>query len=176
MRKSDLRDIILEAYAEVLSEQPLPTTMDELLAKFPSLYRTIKNLLTDDYKSFAASIEWVSPKPSTFRIVLHNQQAFYLKWLGKGFQATVEGKKYYINNVSEFQQALDRISELLKHSEPKLDSELGGEPTAADSADFGGATPDAGASVPSEFDQEPTPPGEAAPEFGEPEAEPEAEA
>ena len=49
MRKSDLKDIILEAYAEVLSEQSVPTTMDELLARFPSLYRSVSNLLTKDY-------------------------------------------------------------------------------------------------------------------------------
>lgn len=174
MRKSDLKDIILEAYAEVLSEQGVPTTMDELLAKFPSLYRTVKNLLTDDYENFVSAIEWVSPKPSTFRIVLNNQQGFYLKWLGKGFEANIQGKKFYIENVNEFQQALGRLSELLKHSEPKLDSELVDDTTAASSADFGATdtTPaaDAGGAVPSEFDQEPTPPGETAPEFGEPEA------
>lgn len=175
MRRSDLKDLILEAYAEVLSEQGVPTTMDELLARFPSLYRTVNDLLTSDYKNFVSAIEWVSPKPSTFRVVLNNQQAFYLKWLGKGFQATIEGKKYYINNVAEFQQALDRLGELLKHSEPKLDSELEGDPGATDSSEFGAAdTAGAGASTPSEFDQEPTPPGETAPEFGEPEAEPEA--
>ena len=177
MRKSDLKDIILEAYAEVLSEQSVPTTMDELLARFPSLYRSVSNLLTKDYRNFVTAIEWVSPKPSTFRVVLNNQQAFYLKWLGKGFQANIEGKKYYIENVAEFQQALDRVSELLKHSEPQVDSpDLGDDiAPAAASADFGDTAsapaPDAGAATTAtEFEGEPTPPGEAAPEFGEPEA------
>lgn len=177
MRKSDLKDIILEAYAEVLSEQVVPSTMDELLAKFPSLYRAVSNLLTKDYRNFTTSIEWVSPKPSTFRVVLHNQQAFYLKWLGKGFQASIEGKKYYIENVAEFQQALDRMSELLKHSEPQADTAGIGDDIApaAASADFGDTTtapaPDAGVTTTAtEFEGEPTPPGETAPEFEEPEA------
>ena len=60
MRKSDLKDIILEAYAEVLSEQSVPTTMDELLARFPSLYRSVSNLLTKDYRNFVTAIEHVS--------------------------------------------------------------------------------------------------------------------
>jgi len=36
-----------------------------------------------------------------------------LKWLGKGFEATVEGKRYFLNNVSEYQQCLDKIGHML---------------------------------------------------------------
>jgi hypothetical protein len=97
--------------------------------------------------------------------------------LGKGFQANIEGKKYYIENVAEFQQALDRVSELLKHSEPQVDAtDLGDDiAPAAASADFGDTAstpaPDAGATTTAtEFEEEPTPPGETAPEFEEPAA------
>ena len=58
MKRSELQELILEAYAEVLSEQDLPTTADELFSKFPTLYRTIENLLTTDYKNF---LFWLSP-------------------------------------------------------------------------------------------------------------------
>lgn len=169
MKKSELRQLIFEAYAEVLSEGVAPTTMDELLGKFPSLYRTIKNLLTNDFANFVTGIEWVSPKPSTFRVLLNNQQSFYLKWLGDGFQAQIEGKKYYLENNPEYQQALDRLAELLKHSEPSDQDMDGLEP-----AEAGFDTPAPGPGpepTASDFGEEPTPPGEEAPEFGEPEAE-----
>jgi hypothetical protein len=174
MKRSELQELILEAYAEVLSEQDLPTTADELFSKFPTLYRTIENLLTTDYKNFLSNIEWVSPKPSTFRVVLQNQQAFYLKWTGKGFEAQIEGKRYNISNVSEFQQALDRLGELLKHSEPTTDgTDLGGDTAAAD-ADFGapapGAEPTTGEPAVDFGDEAPAAGGEEAPEFEEPAA------
>jgi hypothetical protein len=165
MNKSELKQIIFEAYAEVLSEAAVPTSMDELLGKFPSLYRTVRSLLTDDFANFVTGIEWVSPKPSTFRVVLSNQQSFYLKWLGEGFQAQVEGKKYYLENNQEFQQALDRLSELLKHSEPSVDDLASDVPSEFDSPAPAPSEPTA-----SDFGDEPTPPGEQAPEFGEPEA------
>lgn len=166
MNKLELRQIIFEAYAEVLSEGVVPTSMDELLGKFPSLYRTVKNLLTDDFTSFVTGIEWVSPKPSTFRVVLNNQQSFYLKWLGEGFQAQIEGKKYYLENSQEFQQALDRLSELLKHSEPSEEDLTSDVPSEFDST----PAPAPAEPTASDFGEEPTPPGETAPEFEEPEA------
>jgi hypothetical protein len=162
MNKAELQELILEAYVEVLREQELPTMADELFSKFPTLYRTVQDLLTADYKNFLSNIEWVSPKPSTFRVVLQNQQAFYLKWMGKGFQANIEGKRYNISNVSDFQQALDRLGELLKHSEPKPE-ELGDDTGADFETPPPVASPEASA-----FDEEPTPPGEVAPEFEEP--------
>ena len=175
MNKSQLRDLILEAYAEVLGEQELPTTADELFSKFPTLHRTVEDLLTSDYNNFLSNIEWVSPRPSTFRVVLKNQQAFYLKWLGKGFEAQIEGKRYHITNVSEFQQALDRLGELLKHSEPTADA-AGMDATSPEaSADFGSteapAETPAGETPAVDFgDEAPAAGGEEAPEFGEPAA------
>jgi hypothetical protein len=119
MKRSELRDIILEAYTEILSEnQELPTNKDILLGKFPTLKKTVENLFTKQYDDFIKGVDWVAPKPSTFRIILKNEQVFYLKWLGKQFQAQIEGKRYILDKVNDFQQALDKLSELLKQSEP----------------------------------------------------------
>lgn len=145
MKKSELRNIIFEAYAEVLAEQAeLPTATDELLGKFPTLRRTVTSLLTKQYDSFIETIDWVAPKPSTFRVVLKNDQAFYLKWTGSEFQAQIEGKRYMLGKVEEFQQALDRLTELLKHEKPEPQPEMGAEdnfqePTSGGepAADFG---------------------------------------
>jgi hypothetical protein len=126
MRKSELRDIIFEAYAEVLAEQDeLPTAKDELLGRFPTLKRTVVNLLTKQYDDFIDTIDWVAPKPSTFRVVLKNGQGLYLRWTGTEFQAQIEGKRYMLGRVEEFQQALDRLAELLKHEKPEAQPEMG---------------------------------------------------
>jgi hypothetical protein len=134
MKKSELRDLILEAYAEVLSESELPETRDVLLGRFPTLKKTVENLFTKQYTDFIETIDWVSPKPSTFRIVLKNQQAFYIKWTGSQFQAQIEGKKYMLSKTDDFQQALDRLAELLKQSKPVE------EPESADTFEEPGET------------------------------------
>lgn len=119
MRKSELRDLIFEALGEVLADQAtLATTTQTVLSKFPTLKKTIVNLFTDQYNEFLENIDWVAPKPTTFRVVLKNKQAFYLKWLGEQFQAQIEGKRYFLGKTDEFQQALDRLSELLRQNEP----------------------------------------------------------
>jgi len=40
------------------------------LTKFPELKAVIVDLLTHEFDSFLSSIDWVAPKPSTFRINL----------------------------------------------------------------------------------------------------------
>ena len=40
--------------------------------KFPELKRVIVDLLTHEFDNFLASIDWVAPKPTTFRINLKN--------------------------------------------------------------------------------------------------------
>ena len=148
MTKQDLKDIIEEAYYEVLAsgllfeaegdeeeteevpeetpdtefadaeeveaaEDEVTDPTPEILAKFPTLKKTIIHLMTPDYEEFVEKIGWMSPKPSTFKVEFKNGQDMSLKWLGKGFEATVEGKRYYLQNVSEYQQCLDKIGHML---------------------------------------------------------------
>lgn len=141
MKRSELRDLILEAYVEVLTESDqLPTTKDILLGKFPTLKKNVENLFTKQYDDFIEGIDWVAPRPSTFRITLKNSQALYLKWTGATFEAQIEGKKYMLNKVEDFQQALDRLAELLKQEKPKEEAgDQFQEPEAAIDSDFGDA-------------------------------------
>ena len=142
MTKQELKDIIEEAYYEVLAsgllfeaegdeeeteevpeetpdtefadseeveaaEEADPTA--DILAKFPTLKKTLVHLMTPEFEEFVEKVGWMSPKPSTFKVEFKNGQDIQLKWMGKGFQATVEGKRYFLNNVSEYQQCLDKI-------------------------------------------------------------------
>ena len=170
MNRSELHSIILEAYAEVLAEQELPQSKDILLGKFPTLKKTVENLFTKQYDDFIEAIDWVAPKPSTFRVVLKNQQAFYIKWMGSQFQAQVEGKRYMLGRADEFQQALDRLAELLKQSEPA------DQPAETDSFEEPAADADftAGSTGGDDFDLPAETPEEEEFDFEEPGEEPEA--
>ena len=161
MNKEDIKKLILEAYHEVLIEnlndsldeaeddepQPeeqgksfgavLEDATDTMLAKFPTLKKAIIKLQTDQFKEFVDSIDWISPRPSEFRINLMNGQEYILKWTGTGFEANIQGKRYYIEKVDEYQQALDRLA-LLYREGPMKGAGEEGEGGGADD-DFGSA-------------------------------------
>jgi len=163
MKKSQLRDLIVEAYVEVLRETPevpaLKTSTQEILGKFPSVKRALVKLMTHEFDEFVEDVKWVAPKPSTFTVVLKNGQTLNLKWMGKDFDANIEGKNYYLGTVSTYQQALDAINRILVNGpitqgEQPGDETFGAEPAGA-AGGGGGEFPGAEAG------------GEAAPEGGE---------
>lgn len=146
----DVMRRIRSANEEVLKEEEeleaegaeLPDATDEMLQKFPTLKKTIVRLMTDDFKEFVDTIDYISPRPTAFKVNLTNGQSFTLKWMGKNFEATILGKRYYLGQLSNFQQALDKLSILYKEGPvEKPEDELEGG--AEGGADFG----DAGASA-----------------------------
>ena len=133
--KEEVQQLMLEAYVEVLQEQEgavLKTSTQEILGKFPTVKKTLVSLFTSEFPEFVTDVRWVVPKPSTFAVDLKNGQSFNIKWMGKGFQAQIEGKKYYLDTLPEYQQALDKINDLLKNGPITQGEEPGGE-------DFAGA-------------------------------------
>lgn len=94
------------------NEDVLPDAMTQILAKFPTLRHCLVRLQTEDFKEFVSGIDWISPKPTEFRINLKNGQNFTLKWMGKDFEATISGKKYYLGQLVDFQKALEKLSNL----------------------------------------------------------------
>jgi hypothetical protein len=165
--KEELKQLMLEAYAEVLQEEEgavLPTSSDEILGKFPTVKKTIVSLFTHEYPEFVKDVRWVAPKPSTFAVDLNNGQSFFIKWMGKGFEAQIEGKKYYLNDLPDYQQALDKINDIMKNGPITNGQEPGGEEFGA--APEGGAEPAARGGGGGEFPGGEAGGGEAAPEFG----------
>ena len=142
-------------------ETVLETATDKMLGKFPSLKQAVESLLTNQYGEFVEEILWVAPRPSTFRVELKNKQNFILKWTGKGFEAQIQGKRYYINKLADFEQALDKLNELLKYGpntggEPGEGGEDAGDSGSSGSTsggDFPGADASGGAT------EEPAPEG-----------------
>lgn len=187
MKLGYLKQLILEAYVEVLSEKkmvyaeaekdpintggkPVPTLPDNtdiILTKFSTLKHAVIKLQGDDFKEFVSSVEWISPRPSVFRVNLQNGQSYTLKWLGKGFEAQVMGKRYYINSLTGYQQALDKLVELYKEGPMTgagVENEMDKVPDFGDSSGVGNfpgtdigkepATPGGGTDIPPEEEEE----------------------
>jgi len=96
------------------------------LTKFPELKQVIIDLLTTEFSNFLSSIDWVAPRPTTFRINLKNGQNFYLIYGKRSWIAQVEGKKYYLLNLPEEERAAEGISRILRYgtkaeTEPSLE-------------------------------------------------------
>ncbi|MDB4276942.1 hypothetical protein N9864_00305 [bacterium] len=120
--RNRIKAIIPTVYKAQKKVEASAVEYDEL-TKFPELKSTIVSLLTSDFDSFLASIDWVAPKPTTFRINLKNDQNFYLIYNGRSWIAQVSGKKYYLLNLPEEQRAVESIARILRYGSKSEDAE-----------------------------------------------------
>ena len=51
----------------------------------------------------------------SFRIILANDQVFYLIYTDRSWLAKVEGKKYYLLNINEEQNCIEAIARILSY-------------------------------------------------------------
>lgn len=119
-------------------ETVLEDATDTILAKFPTVKAAIIKLQTEDFKEFVDTIDWISPRPSSFRVNLKNGQDYILKWTGKTFEAQILGKRYVLSNISEYQQAIDKLAILYKEAPMKGAGEEEGGEFDADTGGGGG--------------------------------------
>ena len=117
-------------------ETVLEDATDKILGRFPTVKAAIVKLQTEQFKEFVESIDWISPRPSSFRVNLKNGQDYILKWTGKTFEAQILGKKYILSNIAEYQQALDKLAILYK--EAPMTGAGDGEPADTDTGGGGG--------------------------------------
>ena len=167
--KSKIQSLVKSIYSDVTKstevdiDDPSAISLDTVrfpvLAKFPTLKDTIVKLLTEQYELFLKDIEWVAPRPTTFRIILANDQVFYLIYTDRTWIAKVEGKKYYLLNISEEQNCIEAIARILSY---------GARPTPEKTESPAEApTPESPAP---ETPSEPEPPAEGTPEEVPPQA------
>lgn len=123
--KNILKYIIKEEVTKFLKEQDEPTRitfesnpLEYILIKYPSLKNTIVNLMTPGFKDYLTGIYIMAPKPTTFKVVLHNGQYYYLTYLGKAYEAEIAGRKYYLMAIGEKERAIIAIANLLKLGRP----------------------------------------------------------
>ena len=124
--KERIRGLAFEVIKDRKKAEIAAVEYDEL-TKFPELKEIIISLLTADFDPFLGGIDWVAPRPTTFRINLRNNQEFYLIWMGRSWIAQVEGKKYYLLNLPEEERAVEAIARILRYgpAEEEGESEFG---------------------------------------------------
>ena len=129
--KDKIKRLAKQAYADKAQSDDAAFAYDEL-TKFPELKVIIVNLLTAEFDSFLESIDWVSPRPSIFRINLLNGQSFLLEYNERSWIANVEGKKYYLLNLDEEERAAKSVGRILQYgpqsgADVDVDSDDSGE-------------------------------------------------
>jgi len=156
MTREELRDrikvLVKKVYKDKVAIEKAAVEYDEL-TKFPELKDVIVNLLGPQFDAFVASIDWVAPKPTTFRINLKNNENFYLVYSPKSWVAEVEGKKYYLLNLNEQENCENAIARILRYGMPNIEGEVdaaeystsgGGDFPGEESSDTTDVTVDAG--------------------------------
>ena len=125
MTREDLITRIRSLAPEVVQKrtraEEVAVEYDEL-TKFPELKQILIDLLTNEFDMFLSSIDWVAPRPTTFRINLKNNQDFYLIYGKRSWIAQVEGKKYYLLNLPEEERAAEAISRILRYGAKEIES------------------------------------------------------
>ena len=116
--KEKIRLLVKQVYSDRSQAEEAAVEYDEL-TKFPQLKAVIIDLLTFEFDNFLGSIDWVAPRPTTFRINLKNGESFYLIYNGRSWIAQIEGKSYYLLNLPEEEQAAQAVARILRYGSPE---------------------------------------------------------
>jgi hypothetical protein len=114
--KEELEDFTNSQREELVTFEDNP--LEYIIQKYPSLDAAISDLLTSNFRDFVTGVYVIAPKPTTFRILLHNGQEFYLIYGPKAYTAKIAGKKYFLLNINEEQFAINAIANLLELGMP----------------------------------------------------------
>ncbi len=130
---------------------PKPGTFEDdpmsfILKKYVTLNDMLEELMTPAFREYVDGIFIVAPKPTTFKILLHNGQYFFLTYLGKAYQATITGRNYYLTEIGEKERCMFAISRILRYGSPlKTKGPDGAEQgTREGEEDIAGASPEGG--------------------------------
>ena len=115
-----LTDILKKVLKEAGEEQSINPNFEEnpmgyILKKYKRLNDNLKKLMGDNFEEYIAGVFIMSGKPTTFKILLKNAQYFYMTFMGKAYEASVQGKRYYLMNIGEIQRATMAISRLQRY-------------------------------------------------------------
>jgi hypothetical protein len=114
--KEGIEDFVSQQQRETISFEDNP--LEYILQKYPSLDAALVDLMTEHYRDYITGVYVIAPRPTTFRILLHNGQEFYLIYGPQSYTAKISGKKYYLLNLSEEQFAINAIASLLELGMP----------------------------------------------------------
>ena len=144
--------------------EEVPTGENMILEKFPPLREALYQLMGKDYKAFVKDIRYIAPKPSTFQIDMGDEE-FNLMWVNKevGFTCEVAGRNYFLNTITDKQQAIKAVNSLLRvgtEIPEETPIEPGEEPSDINPSELGsggsvGAGGDFGEPIDNEFKEVP---------------------
>lgn len=109
--EQEVEDFIQTQQEKILKFEDDP--MGYILQKYPSLDATLSDLLTDSYKDYITGVFVMAPIPTTFKILLHNGQHFFLIYAKDSYIAKISGKKYYLSDLGAEEYAIKSIADLL---------------------------------------------------------------
>ena len=129
MNKSELKNIIKKLAKDHFKgtssgdkttpedELPISTKYSrfDIVFKFPEMIPVLENLMTNDFELFIKDIFWVAPKPTTFKIMLINDQYFFLMYDPISWTAQIEGKKYYLIELRDSELAAEAVGRILRY-------------------------------------------------------------
>lgn len=110
----------------------------KILNEVPELIPILGDLMSEDFSKFVKNIDYVAPKPPTFRIILENDYFFYLTDMKRSWVAEVEGKKYYLLNLSEEERAMTAIARMLRYAKKSVEGTADTEAAFDTGVDTGG--------------------------------------
>jgi hypothetical protein len=114
--EQEVEDFIQTQAEKVVKFEDDP--MAYILQKYPSLQGTLEDLMTSSFEDYITGIYVMAPKPTTFKVLLHNGQQFYLIYARDSYIAKIAGKKYYLLNLGEEEYAIKAIADLLTMGKP----------------------------------------------------------
>lgn len=137
--KEKIKVLVKQVYKPGGSDTQEPITLDApkfpILEKFPTLKEIIIDLLTDQFELFIVDIQWVAPRPTTFRIILGNGESFFLTYTPRSWVAKIEGKNYYLSNIGEEEQAIQSLARVLSYGQQAETTETTGEEGASEESE-----------------------------------------
>lgn len=124
---NSIDDVDVDTDTDVDVNVPPKIEKFPIFQNFPPLKEAVETLLSLDYEPFVSDIQWVAPKPLTFRVILANDEMFYLIYSPKSWIAQIEGKKYYLLNIGEEEAACDSLSRMLYYGGKAVEAPEDGE-------------------------------------------------
>ena len=110
--KDILKTILKETHEDHSNPEFDADPMGYILKKYKRLHANLTSLMGENFEEYLAGIFIMSGKPTTFKVLLKNGQYFYMTFMGKAYEATVLGKRYYLMNLGEIQRSTMAINRL----------------------------------------------------------------
>ena len=114
--EQEIEDFVQTQAEKIVSFEDDPK--EYILQKYPSLKETLVDLMTESFDEYITGIFVMAPKPTTFKVLLHNGQHFFLIYAKDSYIAKISSKKYYLSDLGAEEYAIKSIADLLTMGMP----------------------------------------------------------